>query len=79
MSEIFETMTKRNIGIYTVRVWRTMPFFNFGDDECLHMLAGIFAHEPMAIFKAVKAFPDVSALEITNAAGQGIVWYAEWP
>ena len=79
MSEIFETMTKRNLGIYTVRVWRSMPFFNFGDAEMFECLQRIHDHTPEAIFKAVKAFPDVSALEITNAAGQGLVWYAEWP
>lgn len=79
MSEIFETMTKRNIGIYTVRVWRTMAFFNFGDADMFECLQNITSHDPANIFKVVKAFPNVSALEITNAAGQGVVWYAEWP
>ncbi len=80
MSEVFETMTKRMIGLYTVRVWRDVPSFRFGDPECINELDKILLPaSPGSIYNLVKEIPHVSAIEITDASGQGIVWYKEWP
>ena len=79
MSEVFETMTRGKVGIYTIRVWRESESFQFRDSECEYAIASIVASDPAAIFEAVKKISQVSKCEITNAAGQGVVWYRDWP
>lgn len=78
-TEVFETMTKAQVGIYAVRVWRKSDVFQFGDPECLAAVRAIPAREPKSIFEYLKAIPNVAAFEITTESGNGAVHYPEWP
>lgn len=79
MSEVFETMTKSKVGIYTVRIWRHVDVFTFFDFDCTLLVEDIKAREPEQIFEKLKEIPNISGCEITNAAGMGGVWYKDWP
>lgn len=79
MSEIFESMTKAKVGIYTVRLWREVEDFTLFDEDCIVHMASIRVPTPENILSSAKEIPGIAACEITNAAGMGCVWYKDWP
>jgi cell division septal protein FtsQ len=68
---------------YTVRVWRTeLELKDCYERQNLDIYNAARANHdlgPVAIIKAVAKLPRVSAVEVTNQFGNGLVVYPEWP
>lgn len=88
MSDLtYESMTVLDVGPFRVRIWRTEenagPYnrddlFNVKTklklDKSLPVILG-----PDDLIAAFVAVPRVSAVEVTNENGLGVVAYVEWP
>ena len=84
---VLESMTRLRIGPFTVRVWRTEARFKDVDNadllEWSVKLNNIFVHRcgaPTAeeLVRAACAFPRVSAAEVLDELGCGLILYPDW-
>jgi len=77
----YETVTRVQHGILTVRVWRSAPDFALGPDYDVQQtvlrtgLTGSPARDAEACLRAVCAMDGVVCVEITDPSGNGgLVW-----
>lgn len=78
MNQLYQSITKKNVGVYSVRVFCDSKGPVFGDADAFEVLQNIIpGSTPDQILVACKAVADVGKIEITNASGQGVVWYKD--
>ena len=77
----YETMTRVQHGILTVRVWRSAPDFALGPDYDVQqtvlrtVLTGSPARDAESCLQAVCAMDGVVAATVTDPSGNGgLVW-----
>lgn len=83
----FESMTVLRFGGWKVRIWRTEDEAAFDrngnvDRDDLWLVqsrCAVVNPSPLDIIAAFVAVPRVSAVEVTNENGLGVVTYVSWP
>lgn len=83
---LYESMTRVPLSCWTVRVWREWSSLVLGPDKDVALAVieasthtPLPADEPQAIAGALNRIEGVSAYEITDLDGNGVVVYTVWP
>ena len=80
--KIFESMTRLEVGGYTVRVWRQEEGFVSGPSwevtEALKIFE-VVVPSVGAISEVLEAIGRVNAYEVLDKNGNGLVVYTDWP
>lgn len=79
-NRVYESMTRVQVGPYTVRVWRTEASLTSADNSDLRE-ALRYANPygaPEEIVRIVEALPRIAAVEVLDHNGNGGILYPDW-
>lgn len=76
-----ESMTRVEVGSITVRVWRTEPEVKekYDNTDIQTAVRNNARSQFNKLAKVVSELPRVSAYEILDSKGNGVVVYNDWP
>lgn len=81
---VYETMTKVEAHGITFRVWTDVFYFTMGpNQDVVSYLSQLPKHmfkecQLDYVIKQLAEIPGVSAIEVTNAKGNGGLYYPDW-
>ena len=85
MNRQLESMTRADVGVFKVRVWRTETDLSKVDNGDIHNLAFDIwinmKYVPMNLGILAEEFeklPRISAVEVLDQHGNGVIIYPDW-
>jgi hypothetical protein len=82
MNRQLESMTKVRLGRWVVRVWRTEADLSKLDNNDIHALGAKLCNseqpDAQGIAHEFEKLPRVSAVEVVDWLGNGILIYPDW-
>ncbi len=88
MIPCFESITRLRVGGWNIRVWRTeqqvgdvtnADLKQYAEDLTRRIVMDDLEVRRTTLVVDLSAMPDVSAVEVTDDAGEGCITYPTWP
>lgn len=75
---VWETMTKIKFPNFSVRVWKEEKGWSIGPDQDVSRVAEANWNNCKKMVEELAELPNVSAIEIIDANGNGTLFYPDW-